>query len=345
MKSPPGTIPVLWFAAACGGPATLVSAPGGSCLGGAALGPSVIAYEEANLTSQVVAGRYPPPFAILTIPTSGGSPTTLVASEDFPILIGLDATNLYYLSEAGDLAASVSVKAVPLAGGRPFTLAADAFSGNAGRDLPYVDAAAVDDKYAYWVDGQLHGLESLALDGGAPQTLLTPVDVNPGALLARSGELFWASAGVTDAGALRSIPAVGGSVTPLAILPSGDDPRLAADDFFWYVSLNLVGGGTVIGRVPLGGGNFSIIANGLPPLTAIRVDPKASEFVYWSSPLVETAAIGRTRISDGQVVSLASVYISSDPETEFSWFPTLLGVDGVELYGQWNCALARVAEQ
>ncbi len=328
MKSALGAVAILWFAVACGGPMTLISAPGGKCLGGEVLGDGVIAYGQFVIQPTQTADQYPPPFPLLTIPVSGGSPTTLVASEDYPILIGLDAKNLYYFS----VGITVALKSAPLTGASPTILADNVVGPPVGTVQPYVTAFALDESYLYWVDDQLHELYSLPLNGGTPLALSSTMRVQ----FARSGTAYCAGS------SLQSIPATGGSVTTLASLPADGPTNLVADDSFFYLSLGLLDGGTVIGRVPLDGGTFSTIASGLPVLLEIAVDPKASQFVYWSAAVRNTGSIGRTRVSDGKTVVLASD--SVDPVSG-AGIPTLAGVDGENVYWDWNCSLEKIAER
>jgi hypothetical protein len=77
--------------------------------------------------------------AVMTVAPDGGALSTLVADPGGPGAIALDATNLYWVDEAG------TISSVPLAGGSPSTVVA-------GRSN--LGAIAAGAKSLYWIEGE-----------------------------------------------------------------------------------------------------------------------------------------------------------------------------------------------
>jgi hypothetical protein len=107
--------------------------------------PAAIAIDAANLywtNTGTTANNYADG-AIMTVPTSGGTPKTLAAAQASPASLAVDGTNVYW-TNYGTLAnnyADGSLMSVPVAGGTPTVLAS-------GQDSPR--SLAVDATNVYW---------------------------------------------------------------------------------------------------------------------------------------------------------------------------------------------------
>jgi hypothetical protein len=205
------------------------------------------------------------PGSIVKVPLAGGEPTTLAANLDQPLSLAVDAMNVYWTT--GNDSAGTVMK-VPLAGGSPTTLA----SIQAGSP----SALAVAGSNVYFTTGG-GVVMSVPVGGGAPVTLASGQD-NPFQVVLEGTGLYWANYDPSGAGAIMTL-AIGGS-TPVA-LASGIVPQgLAATSASVYWT-SIVGHGSAVTSVPVGGGIPTTLATGASgtAFSAIAVDDAS---VYWA---------------------------------------------------------------
>jgi sugar lactone lactonase YvrE len=123
---------------------------------------------------------------IVRMPKAGGSATTLVSGQANPTYVALSGGNVYWTCDWG------AVAYIPVGGGAPVTLAS-----GLNQD---VDALAVGNQNAYWVDSEYNAtggiLSSVPLGGGSTTTLLAGGTVqNVGwAVALDSTSVYWADA-------------------------------------------------------------------------------------------------------------------------------------------------------
>ena len=260
---------------------------------------------------------------IVSVPTTGGTVTPLVASVSSPPLgvyfqnpFVFDTTTLYFSESSGGYT-SGPVATAPIGGGAPNVLTSS---------LGFTAGIATDSNDVYWVDQDRNTINSIPVGGGGITVLASGLKT-PGGLALQSGTLY-----LTDAaGDLLSVPANGGSVTTLLTgpgLPPNTEvadysPPIATDENNVYFSVCPFDGTTspTLYRVPLG--------NGGPPValasscaSGIAVD---RENVYWTSgndidavPIAggptRVVATSTQLISGGPVVDDENVYWGITPQ-------------------------------
>jgi hypothetical protein len=119
------------------------------------------------------------PGTIVRVPIGGGQLTT-IASEQSPLSVAVDATNVYWTNDDG---AGGSVARAPLGGGAPTTLSTG----------PAASGIAVDGSSVYWTneDGTVM---SVPVAGGTPTTLASDQQPSP-AIAVDSTSVYWLSSG------------------------------------------------------------------------------------------------------------------------------------------------------
>ena len=124
--------------------------------------PGVLGELEVDDTNVYLELLPPQPQAesqMLSVPLGGGTVTTLAATPEFPQLMALDATHVYWAAGGNG-----GVLSVPVTGGAVTTLAPDQYG---------TEAVAVDATYVYWTNFSAGTVAKSPLAGGAAVTLAT----------------------------------------------------------------------------------------------------------------------------------------------------------------------------
>ncbi|MFT3774312.1 MAG: hypothetical protein QM820_53810 [Minicystis sp.] len=179
---------------------------------------------------------------VMSMPTSGGTPTTLAAGQATPIRLTMDASRLYWIN-AGD----GTVMMMPRAGGAPAALS----SGEIGlRDI----AADPTRGWVYFssFDGSF-GHIKLWLGNGAPSHVVLSPGADPSTLAVDPNHYYWTD---VNHGTVSQASATGLGIVTLAT-GQGQPGRLASDGthVYWVDRAN----GTVW-MAPVGGGSLVDIA-------------------------------------------------------------------------------------
>ncbi len=233
----------------------------------------------------------PTPDAISSVPLAGGATTTLYQGSDAPRGLFLDATaticwtngNPGGLADGFDRIARLSS---PTAG--------QTLAGGISNDAPTLAVTATDVLVA---DG--YRIKRVPLDGGIIETVAVETDQSPVESLVSDGtNVYW------DVGAAaHAAPLSGGTITVLTPGPAGFDRggqmRLAANgNLYWWGTDNT---NNEVLSIPAGGGTLTVLAQGLPNLSALAVDGTA---VYVGS--AETGAIISVPFAGGPTVAIAN---------------------------------------
>jgi hypothetical protein len=209
---------------------------------------------------------------VITVPTSGGAATMLVASEaGNGTGAAIHGDNVYWTcsqSPGGTLLVA------PLSGGAATTL-------TTGRGS-YIDVVSAPDRVC-WVDGDLVEPLCIPLDGGAVTTLATSAGGWP-AIATDSTDVYWAAGawsfgGTTD---FVAIPFDGGATATIAALP-GNVMSITTDDanVYWTYGGTLSSGSdAAVLRAPRGGGPVVTLATGQGGVFGVAVDATS---VYWTT--------------------------------------------------------------
>ena len=216
------------------------------------------------------------PDAISSVPLTGGATTTVYQGSDAPRGLFLDASSRVCwtngsqsgLADGFDRIARLNS---PTAG--------QTLAGGVSNDAPTLFVTATDVLVA---DG--YRIKRVPLAGGVVDTVAVEADHSPVESLVSDGtNVYW------DVGAAaHAAPVAGGAITVLTPGPAGFDRggqmRLAANNnLYWWGSDNT---NNDVLSVPTGGGALTVLAEGLPNLSALAVDSSA---VYVGS--AETGAI------------------------------------------------------
>jgi len=247
--------------------------------------------------------------AILSVPTGGGTVTTVVPNQDYPWAIAVDGNNVYWTNYDNDGAVGGgetsmgSVLQAPVGGGSvttlamgledPYGIAVDSnnvyfttYAGGRVKKVPIGGGTvvtlaqnlnnpcyiAVNGSSVYWTnygDGTLQSIATSGTTPGTPVTLTTD-DANDNANgIATSGSNIFFAAS-NDPGGVYSIAATG-STTPTVLAGKQDNPwGLATDGTNVYWTNNDDPGNLV--SVPIVGGTPTTLASFLNDPTAVAAD-------------------------------------------------------------------------
>jgi hypothetical protein len=180
-----------------GGPTTALSAAGAA---------NEIVVSGGRLFYVGSTDSNPQPASLLTIPTTGGTPTVLVsppANGTLLSVLAVDCTNVYFEFYFGAPALTMSTLGQVPVGGGPVTVLAT------GQTLGGLGALAVDAANVYFLDGQNGAVRSVPIGGGPVLTLATTSPSLPVGIAVDADNVYW-----TEQSQLGS-PA-GGTVMKLA---------------------------------------------------------------------------------------------------------------------------------
>lgn len=261
------------------------------------------------------------PDAISTVPLAGGATTNLYQGADAPRGLFLDASSriCWTNGNPGGLADGfdrIARLTSPTTG--------ETLAGGLSNDAPLLTVTATDVLVA---DG--YRIKRIPLSGGAIDTVAVEADRSPIESLVSDGTtVYW------DVGAAAHAAAVsGGAITVLTPGPAGfsrgGQMRLAANgNLYWWGSDNT---SNEVLSVPAAGGALTVLAQGLPNLSALAVDATS---VYVGS--AHTGGIFAVPFAGGPAVSIAN-------SGSFPDFGLLsLEVDGSYVYWTDVSRIARV---
>jgi hypothetical protein len=234
---------------------TLASVPNATCL---AIDPAHIYVTSSS--------------DVVSLPLSGGAPTTIASGQTAPWGVVADATRVYWVNYT-DPGTVMSAPLSPGEGGGPVTIA----SGQ-----KYPRSIAVDGTHVYWSNASPTGsIVRAPLMGGAKTTIATGQGT-PDKIALDSTNVYWTT--LTD-GTVMTIPLAGGTPTTLA---SGQTNPWGIALNGGYVYWTTYGGD--VAKVPVSGGSMpSILASGQDMPEGIAVDTTS---VYFTDVAHDTDAGG-----------------------------------------------------
>jgi len=182
---------------------------------------NVVAYGLAIQGSTLYLGAS----AIDSVPTTGGSITTVAANQGDPYALTTDANNVYWATSSGTIASA------PLGGSAVTTLAT-------GQGVSY--GIAVDATNVYWTSFYGGSIDSAPI-GGTAVTVLATGQTSPYGIIVVGGYLYWATD--TSPGSIMKMPVGGG--TPTVLADHQNTPLNLAGDATYVYWVNS-GDGTVM---------------------------------------------------------------------------------------------------
>jgi len=262
---------------------------------------------------------------VMSVPETGGTPTTIATNQDYPWAIAVDDNNVYWTNydngygpSVGGSTTSGAVMKVALTGGTPVALdtgledpwgiaATNVYYTNAGggrvKSVPIAGGTptvlasgqsgpagiAVDGTNVYWANYTGGTISSIAKTGTGTVKVLTSSDNAQYAVgvAVNSTTLFFTAAPGGTTSLVASMP-LAGSATPI-VLASGQDTSwgivIDANNVYW--TNNDVSPGGAVSSVPLAGGSITKLATNLNNPTSIAMD---------STGLYFTTASGGSRV-------------------------------------------------
>jgi hypothetical protein len=268
---------------------------GHGCLGGACtasvcqpfvLASHILPYDIAVEGGTVYWTDWADQFAgsVMTVPVSGGTPSTLVSGLDDAEALAVNGTDVYWCSVIGVANPGSFVSSVPLSGG-----AHDALG--AGASILVLDATSV-----YGAAGTY--IWRMPLDGGSMTTLVSNQATITG-LAVDSTSVYWTTANTSAApGTLMQMPLGGGASTTLASgLASQGSVAVDAANVYW-------GAASGVMKAPLGGGAATMLAATHSLVPSLVVDATT---VYWLEYAgTPDGAVRSVPIGGGTPTTLAS---------------------------------------
>jgi hypothetical protein len=251
--------------------------------------------------------------AIMSVPAAGGTPTTVVANQDFPWAIAVDGTNVYWTNYDNDGAVgggttnSGAVLQAPIGGGTVVTL-------QTGLEDPY--GIAVDSTSVYFTTYAGGRVKKVPIGGGSVVTLAQGLN-EPCYVAVSGGNVFWANYGT---GTLQSIATSGtapGNPTTLATDAAMDNANgvTVSGSTVFFAASNNPGGIYSVGTT---GGASQVLASMQDNPWGLAND---GTNLYWSN-----------NDNPGDVVSAP---IAGGAPTTLATFlenPTAIAADGTGVY-------------
>jgi hypothetical protein len=226
---------------------------------------------------------------VMKVPLAGGTPVMLASSPNVVFDIAVDATSVYWTSDAFSPGPGTgTIMKVSRDGGTPVTLAS-------GQSLPF--EIAVDTTSVYWTTNNDGTVMKVPLAGGTPVTLASGQNV-PNAIAVDATSVYWAS--FVD-GTVMKVPLAGG--TPVTLASGQAAPfeiTVDATSVYWTNQGHglLSGSAGSVMEVPLSGGTPISLASGQP--SGIAVDATS---LYWANG---DGTVKKAPLHGGATVTLAS---------------------------------------
>ncbi len=254
------------------------SCQGGACSAGMCQPVVLVSGQLGTNASLLVTGGSiywsSPANAIMSVPVSGGTPSTVTATDPVWIVDGLAAagTTLYYAG-GGD-----GVLAAPLAGGTSVTLYSNAANNYA------VSAVATDGTNVYWVEennvtGATSNVVELPLAAGTPTTLVSLTEHGIRSLAVDATTVYWDNP--LAPGSLESTPIAGGGMVTTLASGLGNPKQLTVyGSTVYLVNAGLTANAGAVLSIPSGGGSVTTMAANQAFPQYVAVD---SSGVYWTT--------------------------------------------------------------
>jgi hypothetical protein len=265
------------------------------------------------------------PDAISSVPLAGGPTTTLYQGSDAPRGLFLDASSRICWTNGNQVGLADGFDRIARL---TSTTTGETLAGGISYDAPILFVTATDVLVA-----DNYRVKRIPLSGGVIDTVAVEADRSPIESLASDGTtVYW------DVGAAaHAAPVSVGAITVLAPSPTGFDlggqMRLAANgNLYWWGTDNT---NYEVLSVPAAGGALTVLAQGLPRLSALAVDATS---VYVRSADISTGGIFAVPFAGGPTVVIADS--AGYPNPSLGVFD--LEVDGSYLYWTEGGQIARV---
>jgi hypothetical protein len=218
--------------------------------------------------------------AIVSVPTTGGTPTTLAANQDYPWNLAVDDTNVYWTNYGNGDAVTVggsttngALLQMPLAGGAIVTLAS-------GLETPF--GIAVDSSSVYWTSFAVGAVRKVPI-GAANGTITTIANGlnGPTYLVVTGGQAYWTD---YSQGTVKSV------ATNVTTPGGGDAIVNETEGYTSPLGLSVVGStlyfanysGTIVQTPTAGGSAIALTKNQNGPW-ALTTDANNIYWTNWAS--------------------------------------------------------------
>jgi len=255
--------------------------------------------------------------SIMSVPVTGGTPTTVVSNQDYPWAIAADANNIYWTNYDNDGAVSGGttnagqVLQAPVGGGTVITL-------QMGLEDPY--GIAIDSQNVYFTTYAGGRVKKVPIGGGTVVTLAQGLN-EPCYIAASGGNVYWSNYGD---GTVQTISASGtgpGTPTTLATDDAGDNANGVAvsGSTVFFAASNSPGG---VYSVSASGGSSTLLAGKQDDPWGLATD---GTNVYWTNN-DNPGELVSVPIAGGTPTTLATMLIG----------PTGVAADGTGVYVTGN---------